>query len=37
MILDVFFQGQTISWPYLRNGGLIDVKLKESALVGYWV
>ena len=35
-ISDVFFQGQTLFWPYLRNGWS-DVKRKGSALVGYWV
>ena len=34
---NVFFQGQTLFWPYLGMVGLIDVKRKGSASVGYWV
>ena len=33
---EVFFQGQTLFWPYLRNG-LSDWCDMKSALVGYWV
>ena len=35
-ISDVFFQGQTLYWTYLRIGP-IDVKQTEGASVGYWV
>ena len=31
-----FFQGQTLLWPYLKNGWS-DLCEKVSALVGYWV
>ena len=34
--LDVFLQGKTLYWIYLRNGW-IDVKWKGGASVGYWV
>ena len=36
-ISDVFFQGQKLFWPYLRNGCSIHVKRKGNASVGYWV
>ena len=36
-ISDVFFQGQTLYWTYLRNGWSDGVKRKGGALVGYWV
>ena len=32
----MFFQGQTLFWPYLRNGWF-DWCETKSALVGYWV
>ena len=35
-ILDVFFQGQTLFWTYLRNGWSDWCKRKGSASVGYW-
>ena len=35
--MDVFFQGQTLYWTYLRMVGPIDVKRKGGALVGCWV
>ena len=36
-ISDVFFQGQTLFWPYLRNGWFDWCEKKRSALVGHWV
>ena len=36
-MMDVFFQGQTLFWPYLRNGCSDWCETFESALVGYWV
>ena len=35
--LDVFFQGQTLFWPNLRNGSSDWCETKISASVGYWV
>ena len=38
LILDVFIQGQTLYWPFFSGiVGLIDMKWKGSASVGYWV
>ena len=36
-VSDVFFQGQTIYWPYLRHGWSRWCETKGSASVGYWV
>ena len=36
-ILDMFFQGQTFYSGHISGmSGLIDIKRKGSALVGYW-
>ena len=37
MFTDVFFQGQTLFWPYLRNGWSDWCERKGCASVGYWV
>ena len=37
MTITFDYQGQIVESLYLRNGGPIDVKQKESKSIGFWV